>query len=125
MLAGSLGLLPSASLGDGRVGPDGSAQPSRQIGLYEPIHGSAPDIAGKGIANPYAAILSAAMLLRHSLGLHAEAQAVEHAVSQALDGGRLTADIATAGKPTVATRAATDAVIDALQLPSQVMELRD
>ena len=113
MLAGSLGLLPSASLGDGKAG------------LYEPIHGSAPDIAGRGIANPYAAILSAAMLLRHSLGLHAEAQAVEHAVSQALDGGRLTADIATAGKPTVATRAATDAVIDALQLPSQVMELRD
>lgn len=113
MLAGSLGLLPSASLGDGKAG------------LYEPIHGSAPDIAGRGIANPYAAILSAAMLLRHSLDLHAEAQAIEHAVSQALDSGRLTADIASAGKPTVATRAATDAVIDALQQPNQVMELRD
>ncbi len=61
MLAGSLGLLPSASLGDGRRG------------LYEPIHGSAPDIAGQGIANPYGAILTAALLLRHSLGLNAEA----------------------------------------------------
>ncbi|WP_017914016.1 3-isopropylmalate dehydrogenase, partial [Xanthomonas sp. SHU 166] len=73
MLAGSLGLLPSASLGDGR------------IGLYEPIHGSAPDIAGKGIANPYATILSAALLLRHSLGLEAEAAAIEQAVDAALD----------------------------------------
>ncbi|WP_017917439.1 3-isopropylmalate dehydrogenase, partial [Xanthomonas sp. SHU 308] len=72
MLAGSLGLLPSASLGDGR------------IGLYEPIHGSAPDIAGKGIANPYATILSAALLLRHSLGLEAEAAAIEQAVDAAL-----------------------------------------
>ena len=62
MLAGSLGLLPSASLGDGTAG------------LYEPIHGSAPDIAGRGIANPYGTILSAAMLLRHSLGLEAEAR---------------------------------------------------
>src|SRR5690606_9256273 len=60
MLAGSLGLLASASLGEGKTG------------IYEPIHGSAPDIAGKGIANPYATILSAAMLLRHSLGLEAE-----------------------------------------------------
>ena len=68
MLAGSMGLLPSASLGEGRRG------------LYEPIHGSAPDIAGKGIANPYATILSVAMLLRHSLGLETEAAAVEAAV---------------------------------------------
>src|SRR6478752_10588449 len=69
MLAGSMGLLPSASLGDGKRG------------LYEPIHGSAPDIAGKGIANPYATILSLALLLRHSLGLSAEAAAVEAAVA--------------------------------------------
>ena len=68
MLAGSLGLLPSASLGDG------------ERGLYEPIHGSAPDIAGRGIANPYGTILSAAMLLRHSLGLEREAGAIETAV---------------------------------------------
>ena len=112
MLASSLGLLPSASIGDGRRG------------LYEPIHGSAPDIAGKGVANPYAAILSAAMLLRHSLGLDAEAACVERAVHGALEGGFLTADLA-AGKPSVGTRAATAAVIEQLQLPCQVPELRD
>ncbi len=81
MLAGSLGLLPSASLGDS--GP----------GLYEPIHGSAPDIAGTGQANPYAAILSAAMLLRHSLGLEAEAKTIEQAVAEAVEAGVLTADL--------------------------------
>src|SRR5690606_5172619 len=75
MLAGSLGLLPSASLGDGTTG------------LYEPIHGSAPDIAGRGIANPYGAILSAALLLRHSLGLEHEARCVEEAVDAALSAG--------------------------------------
>lgn len=85
MLAGSLGLLPSASLGAGR------------LGLYEPIHGSAPDIAGKGVANPYATILSVAMLLRHSLGLEKEAQAVESAVSAAIQEGVRTADIAPHG----------------------------
>ncbi len=83
VLAGSLGLLPSASLGEGRRG------------LYEPIHGSAPDIAGKGIANPTGTILSAAMLLRHSLGLEAEAAAIESAVKATLDAGQLTADLGT------------------------------
>jgi len=86
MLAGSLGLSPSASLGDGKRG------------LYEPIHGSAPDIAGKGIANPVGTILSVALLLRHSLGLEAEARAVETAVATALDQGLRTADIAAGGK---------------------------
>jgi 3-isopropylmalate dehydrogenase len=86
MLAGSLGLSPSASLGDGRRG------------LYEPIHGSAPDIAGMGIANPVGTILSVALLLRHSLGLEEEAQAIEAAVSRALDLGLRTADIAAGGK---------------------------
>jgi 3-isopropylmalate dehydrogenase len=81
MLAGSLGLLPSASLGEGT------------FGLYEPVHGSAPDIAGQGIANPLATILSAAMLLRHSLGLEAEAQAVEQAVEEVLAAGYRTADL--------------------------------
>jgi 3-isopropylmalate dehydrogenase len=81
VLAGSLGLCPSASLGDGRKG------------LYEPIHGSAPDIAGKGIANPIGAILSAAMLLRHSLGLENEARAVEAAVELAISAGARTADL--------------------------------
>src|SRR5258706_15616745 len=87
VLAGSMGMLPSASLGDG--GP----------GLYEPIHGSAPDIAGRGIANPTGTILSAAMLLRHSLGLDAEATAIENAVQQALEAGARTGDIAEPGKP--------------------------
>ena len=81
VLAGSMGLLPSASLGE--VGP----------GLYEPIHGSAPDIAGKGIANPIGAILSGALLLRYSLGLDREAVAVENAVEQALAAGCRTADL--------------------------------
>ncbi len=85
VLAGSMGLLPSASIGDGKAG------------LYEPIHGSAPDIAGKGIANPYATLLSVALLLRHSLGLEAEANAVENAVETALDEGVLTADLAESG----------------------------
>ena len=113
MLAGSLGLLPSASLGEG------------SNGIYEPIHGSAPDIAGKGIANPYAAILSAAMLLRHSLGLDGEAQCVELAVSRALDAGVFTADLASERTRAVGTRAVTEAVLEQLELPCQVMELRD
>jgi 3-isopropylmalate dehydrogenase len=98
MLAGSLGLLPSASLGDGRRG------------LYEPIHGSAPDIAGKGIANPYGAILSVALLLRHSFGLEAEAVAVEAAVAAAIDDGVRTPDIAAPGTQSATTRAAGAAV---------------
>ena len=81
VLAGSMGMLPSASIGAG--GP----------GLYEPIHGSAPDIAGKGIANPVGTILSAAMLLRHSLGLSEEASAVERAVNAAITEGCRTADV--------------------------------
>lgn len=80
-IAGSLGMMPSASLGEGTRG------------LYEPIHGSAPDIAGKDIANPLGTILSAAMLLRHSLGLEAEAVAIEKAVSDLLDAGYRTGDI--------------------------------
>tara|TARA_R110002095_G_scaffold98386_4_gene86510 strand:+ start:4357 stop:5430 length:1074 start_codon:yes stop_codon:yes gene_type:complete len=86
MLPGSLGLLPSASLG--ASGP----------GLYEPIHGSAPDIAGKGIANPLATILATAMLLRHSLKLETEAVAVENAVDRVLTAGHRTTDIAASGK---------------------------
>jgi 3-isopropylmalate dehydrogenase len=103
MLAGSLGLLPSASLGAGARG-----------GLFEPIHGSAPDIAGRGIANPYATILSAAMLLRYSLKLNAEALALEAAVSRAVTSGALPADLAAPGTRSVTTRAAGDAVLAAL-----------
>jgi len=106
MLVGSLGLLPSASLGDGTAG------------LYEPIHGSAPDIAGRGIANPYGTILSAAMLLRHSLGLESEAQAVERAVTEALSDGVRTADIATPGGASAGSRAAGDAVISRILKPT-------
>jgi len=102
MLAGSLGLLPSASLGEGRRG------------LYEPIHGSAPDIAGRGIANPYGTILSVALLLRHSLGLAAEAQALEQAVARALAVGAHTADIASPGRPAVSCARAGDAVLNQL-----------
>src|SRR6185295_10178804 len=81
VLAGSLGLLPSASLGDGTRG------------LYEPIHGSAPDLAGKDVANPIGTILSAAMLLRYSLRLPREAELVERAVASAIDAGARTADM--------------------------------
>jgi len=81
VLTGSLGMLPSASLGEGTMG------------LYEPIHGSAPDIAGKGIANPVGTVLSAAMLLRHSLGLESEASAIEQAVEKVLSQGTLTRDL--------------------------------
>jgi 3-isopropylmalate dehydrogenase len=98
MLAGSLGLLPSASLGAGR------------LGVYEPIHGSAPDIAGRGIANPLGTILSVGMLLRHSLELPAEAQVVEKAVADAVAAGLRTADIA-AGGAARSTREAGDEVV--------------
>lgn len=88
MLAGSMGMLPSASLGIEQPG-----SPTR-MGLYEPIHGSAPDIAGQGKANPLAMILSVAMMLRYSLGLNQEAQIIEQAVNATLDEGCMTADIA-------------------------------
>jgi 3-isopropylmalate dehydrogenase len=84
-------------------------------GLYEPIHGTAPDIAGKGIANPIGAILSAALLLRHALGLDAEATAIETAVDRALDNGYRTADIRQDGTKTVGTLEMTDAILKELQ----------
>ena len=112
MLAGSLGLLPSASLGDGKAG------------VYEPIHGSAPDIAGKGIANPYATILSAAMLLRHSLGLFDEADCIERSVDGALNSHAFTADLANNGR-SISTTAAAQAVIEQMQANCYVAELRD
>jgi 3-isopropylmalate dehydrogenase len=102
MLAGSLGVSPSASLGDGTRG------------LFEPIHGSAPDIAGRGIANPIGTILSVALLLRHSLRLEAEAQEIEAAVYRAIDKGLRTADIASAdvnGGRAASTREAGDVIL--------------
>jgi 3-isopropylmalate dehydrogenase len=104
MLSGSLGLLPSASLGDGKRG------------LYEPIHGSAPDIAGRGIANPVGMIMSLAMLLRHSLGLTTEADALEAAVGRALERGARTPDIAQPGEKVLSTREAGDAVLAELSI---------
>lgn len=103
MLAGSLGLLPSASLGDGKRG------------LYEPIHGSAPDIAGRGIANPVGTIMSVALMLRHSFEMTKEADALEAAVSRALEGGARTPDIATKSERVLSTREMGDAVLGALK----------
>ncbi len=103
MLTGSLGMLPSASLGNG----------SR--GLYEPVHGSAPDIAGKDIANPLAAILSAAMLLRYSLDMEEAALDVERAVEHAIEAGYRTADIAGPGDTPIGTREMGERVIERLR----------
>jgi 3-isopropylmalate dehydrogenase len=107
MLAGSMGMMPSASLGKRRK--DGTG-----IGLYEPIHGSAPDITGQGKANPLAMILSAAMMLRLSLGLEAEARAVEAAVDETIKAGYRTPDIAGAGANVVDTRKMGDLVAERL-----------
>ncbi len=97
-ITGSIGMLPSASLGEG------------SFGMYEPVHGSAPDIAGKNIANPLATILSGAMMLRYSFGMQAEADAIEAAVGKALDAGCRTADIA-GGVTPIGTKEMGDAVI--------------
>ncbi|HLI10442.1 MAG TPA: 3-isopropylmalate dehydrogenase [Alphaproteobacteria bacterium] len=104
MLTGSLGMLPSASLG----AADGSG---RRRALYEPVHGSAPDIAGRDIANPLAAILSFAMLLRYSFGMTEDADLIERAVRRVLDGGLRTADIMQGGKGRVSTTVMGDSII--------------
>src|SRR5688572_19477477 len=103
VLAGSMGMLPSASLSESSVG----SSRQTQAGLYEPIHGSAPDIAGKGIANPIGTIRSSAMLLRHSLKLEVEAACIEQAVDQTITAGARTTDIG--GK--LSTRQMTDEII--------------
>jgi 3-isopropylmalate dehydrogenase len=102
MLAGSLGMLPSASLGE------------TKRGLYEPIHGSAPDIAGQGIANPCGMIASVAMLLRHSLDLDEEAALVEKTLRRVIASGARTADIVTGDEAVVSTTEMTDAIVDHL-----------
>jgi 3-isopropylmalate dehydrogenase len=112
VLAGSLGMLPSASVGDRRTAHG-------RFGLYEPIHGSAPDIAGRDLANPAGAILSAAMLLRWSLGLDAAAASVEAAVTAAIDDGYRTADLVPSdgdrtGLRVVGTREMTAAIVERL-----------
>ena len=101
-MCGSLGLLASASVGG-------------KVGLYEPVHGSAPDIAGKGIANPIAAIRSAALMLSYSFSLHAEAAAVERAVSKALADGLRTADLVPRGMASVSTTTFANAVAEAVK----------
>jgi 3-isopropylmalate dehydrogenase len=106
MLTGSIGMLPSASLGGGGTAADGDGP-----GLFEPFHGSAPDIAGTGAANPLAMFLSVALLLRHGLALETEATAVEFAVDKALDQGLRTRDLG----GTASTAEATDAVLAALR----------
>ena len=103
VLAGSLGMLPSAALNEG------------SFGVYEPVHGSAPDIAGQGIANPIGTILSAAMLLRHSMKLETEAKAIENAVEAALKSGARTTDIASDRGGALSTDLMTQAVLDHLQ----------
>jgi 3-isopropylmalate dehydrogenase len=108
MVAGSLGMMPSASMG--AVRPDGGCH-----ALYEPIHGSAPDIAGKGIANPLGAIMSFALCLRFSLGLAQEAHRLEQAVSAAIGHGARTLDIAQPGEKTISTKAMGDAVLTELK----------
>jgi len=108
MLTGSIGMLPSASLD------------ANNKGLYEPSHGSAPDIAGKGIANPLATILSAAMMLRYSLQQADAADRIESAVSAVLETGLRTVDIASAGTRTVGTREMGDAVVAALRATTTI-----
>jgi len=102
MLTGSIGMLPSASLDE------------NSKGMYEPIHGSAPDIAGQNIANPLATILSAAMMLRYTLDEASMADRIEKAVSKVLDDGLRTADIYSAGMTKVSTAEMGDAVLAAL-----------
>jgi 3-isopropylmalate dehydrogenase len=105
-VVGSLGMLGSASIGG-------------EIGLYEPVHGSAPDIAGKSIANPLGAILSAAMLLRHSFNLEAEAASVESAVDEALTAGHRTRDLVKAGQSSLGTREMGSMIVEAIEQHAQ------
>ncbi len=105
MLTGSLGMLPSASLGEAGA-----------PGLFEPVHGSAPDIAGQGVANPLATFLSAALMLRHGLDRPEEAERIETAVDAVLERGLRTPDLAASGEGTVGTAEMTDAVLAELQL---------
>lgn len=109
VLAGSMGMLPSASLGKRRANATGQ-------GLYEPIHGTAPDIAGQGKANPIAMILSTALMLRYSCNLHQEAEAIERAVDQVLGEGYRTVDLAQEGTRAISTSQMGDRVAEALRV---------
>jgi len=109
ILAGSMGMLPSASLNHAGAG-------GKTVGIYEPVHGTAPDIAGKGIANPIAAILSAAMLLRYSLDRPTDADRIERAVFQVLEQGHRTGDIAARGEKAIGTKAMGDLIVQAVEI---------
>ena len=112
-LGGSLGMLPSASLGLPRPGTEGAANGNCTFGFYEPAGGTAPDIAGKDLANPIAQILSAALMLRHSFGLNEAAVAIESAVEHAIETGNRTGDIFNPSEPNVrrvGTRVMGDAI---------------
>lgn len=113
MLTGSLGMLPSASLAD-----DG-------MGLYEPVHGSAPDIAGQNKANPLATILSTAMMLRYSFQMLEEAKAIENAVDEVLLAGYRTADIAEDGNTILSTTEMTDKVIEMIGKSKSVISAKN
>ena len=108
MLAGSMGMLPSASLGTRKT-------EHGLFGLYEPIHGSAPDIAGQGKANPIAAILTVALMLRYSFGLQQEANTIEAAVERVIDAGYRTEDLQEAGKEIVGTQEMGRLIVEALK----------
>ena len=119
MLAGSLGVLPSASLGEAGSGKRKAGSGKREAGsvrpgLYEPIHGSAPDIAGRGVANPVGTILSVALMLRHTFGLEREARAVENAVFATIERGCVTADIAVTRARSYSTVEVGHAIADAV-----------
>jgi 3-isopropylmalate dehydrogenase len=105
VLTGSMGNMPSASLGERRN------RLGHPCGLYEPIHGSAPDIAGKGIANPVGTILSAGMALRHSLGLEREAQALEKTINDVIAAGCRSIDLAAPGQPHLDTAGITEIIV--------------
>jgi 3-isopropylmalate dehydrogenase len=109
MLTGSLGMLPSASLGET------DAKSKKRKALYEPVHGSAPDIAGKGVANPIAMIASFAMALRYSFDMGREADLIEQAIAAALERGLRTADIKSEGTTVVGTREMGDAIIGEME----------
>ena len=104
MITGSIGMLPSASLGEDTVG------------MYEPVHGSAPDIAGKGIANPIATIMSVAMMFRYSLDLPQEADLIEAAVAKTISQGARTKDIAVEGEKVLSTKEMTQRIIENLEV---------
>jgi 3-isopropylmalate dehydrogenase len=110
VLSGSMGMLPSASLSS----LPGNSGTSSRVSLYEPIHGSAPDIAGKGIANPIGSILSTAMMLRLSFGMHDEADSIEKSIEAALSEGYRTADISSDGGNQVNTTVMGDVIAGAI-----------